>query len=91
MKKPPPWTDQHTNMVKQIKLQVKDLPCLYLPVPQGYKIVETEASDIVYGAILKKKLHDKEQIIAYTLKHLNSAQQTFSTVKKEVLAIVLCV
>ena len=90
-KNPPPWTDQHTSVVKQIKRQVKDLPCLYLPVPQAYKIVETDASDIGYGGILKQKLHGKEHIIAYTSKHWNSAQQNYSTVKKEVLAIVLCV
>jgi len=32
-KDPPPWTDVHTNVVKIIKCQVKDLPCLYLPIP----------------------------------------------------------
>ena len=36
-------------------------------------------------------MHGKEHIIAYTSKHWNSAQQNYSTVKKEVLAIVLCV
>ena len=73
-KDPPPWTDVHTNIVKQVKTQVKDLPCLYLPNPQAFKIVETDASDLGYGGILNKKLEDKEHIIAYTSKHWNFAQ-----------------
>ena len=52
-KNPPPWTDVHTNIIRQIKIQVKDLPCLYLPNPSLPKIVETDASDIGYGGILK--------------------------------------
>ena len=78
-------------MVKTIKNQVKHLPCLYLPIPQAFKIVETDASDIGYGGILKQNISGKEQIISYTSKHWNPAQQKYSTVKKEVLAIVLSI
>nr|KYP35696.1 Enzymatic polyprotein [Cajanus cajan] len=90
-KSPPPWTDVHTNLVKQIKLQVKVLPCLYLPNPNLFKIVETDASDLGYGGILKQRMHDSEKCIAFTSKHWNKAQQNYSIIKKEVLAIVLCI
>ncbi|XLU19544.1 hypothetical protein S245_055610, partial [Arachis hypogaea] len=36
----------HTRIVKQLKLSVKELPCIYLPIPQAFKIVETDASDL---------------------------------------------
>ena len=88
---PPPWTDIHTNIVKQIKTQVKELPCLSLPNPSAYKIVETDASDFGYGGILKQKTEGKEKIISFTSKHWNSSQQNYSTIKKEILAIVLCI
>ncbi|XLU45509.1 hypothetical protein S245_040323, partial [Arachis hypogaea] len=68
-----------------------ELPCPYLPVPQAFKIVETDASDQGYGSILKQKLNNKECIIAFTSKHWNISQQIYSTIKKEVLAIVLCI
>uniref|UniRef100_UPI0030C77007 Ty3/Gypsy family RNase HI domain-containing protein n=1 Tax=Bradyrhizobium sp. TM233 TaxID=2599801 RepID=UPI0030C77007 len=58
---------------------------------QAFKIIETDASDIGLGGILKQKVFDKEQIIAFTSKHWNPAQQNYSTVKKEVLAIVLSI
>ncbi|KAG7956032.1 hypothetical protein I3843_11G104300 [Carya illinoinensis] len=52
---PPVWTDIHTNLIKQIKAYVKTLPCLGIPTPDSFKIVETDASDIGYGGILKQK------------------------------------
>ena len=64
---------------------------MYLPIPQAFKIVETDASDIGYGGILKQRIHSQEHVISYTSKHWNSAQLKYSTVKQEVLAIVLCI
>jgi len=64
---------------------------LYLPIPQAFKIFETDAFDIDYGGILKQRVNIQENVIAYTSKHWNSAQQKYSTVKKEVLEIVLCI
>ena len=64
---------------------------MYLPIPQAFNIIETDASDIGYGGILKQRIHSQEHVIAYTSKHWNSAQEKYSTVKKEVLAIVLCI
>ena len=53
---PPPWTDTHTQIVRQIKKHVKTLPCLGLPSPGSFKIVETDASELGYGSILKQKV-----------------------------------
>nr|KYP58545.1 polyprotein [Cajanus cajan] len=90
-KSPPSWTDVHTNLVRQIKLQVKVLPCLYLPNPNLFKIVETDTSDIGYGGVLKQRMHNSENCIPFTSKHWNKAQHNYSTIKKEVLAFVLCI
>ena len=90
-KNPPPWSDLHTQTVKEIKVKVQSIKCLYLPIPQAFKIVETDASDIGYGGILKQRVHDQEYVIAYTSNHWNYAQLKYSTVKKEFLAIVLCI
>lgn len=42
-------------------------------------------------AFLNKGFFYKEHVVAYTSKHWNPAQQKYSTIKKEVLAIVLCI
>jgi len=49
------------------------------------------ASDIGYGGILKQRVNTQENVIAYTSKHWNFAQLKYLTIKKEVLAIVLCI
>ena len=50
---PPPWSDVHISLVQQIKSHVKTFPCLGIPTVGAFKIVETDASDIGYGGILK--------------------------------------
>ena len=55
-KNPVSWTKEHTQIVQQVKARVKSLPCLNIPNPAAYMIVETDASDIGYRGILKQKL-----------------------------------
>ncbi|XLU35113.1 hypothetical protein S245_071179, partial [Arachis hypogaea] len=86
-KNPPPWTDKHSDIIRFLKTKVRNLPCLYLPIPYAFKTVEADASNLGYGGILKQKLHDKECIIGFISKHWNSTQQSYSTIKKEILAI----
>ncbi|XP_049397216.1 uncharacterized protein LOC125861339 [Solanum stenotomum] len=64
-----PWTDSHTALVKDIKLRVQSLPCLALTNPAWQKIIETDASSIGYGGILKQiNPHDKnEYLIRYSI------------------------
>jgi len=90
-KNPPPWSDIHTQTIKEFKFNVQSIKCLYLPIPQALKIVEIDASDIGYGGILKQRVQTQEHVIGYTSKHWNSAQEKYSSVEKEVLAIVLCI
>ena len=52
----PPWSDVHTSLVQQIKSHVKTLPCLGIPTVGAFKIVETNASDVGYGGILKQRI-----------------------------------
>ena len=51
-----PWTDEHTKIVQHVKRRVKSLPCLRIPNPHAFMIVETDASDIEFGGILKQTL-----------------------------------
>jgi hypothetical protein len=64
---PPPWTEVHTSLVKEIKTHVRSLPCLGIPTDTAFKIVETDASDIGYGGILKQIVSpgSSEQIVRF--------------------------
>ena len=88
---PPPWSDVHTSLVKQIKSHVKTLPCLGIPTVGAFKIVETDVSDVGYGGILKQRVSPEslEQIVRFYSGIWNNAQLNYSTIKKEILSIVL--
>ncbi|XP_047261734.1 uncharacterized protein LOC124895336, partial [Capsicum annuum] len=90
-KNPVPWGLEQTKAIVKIKSLVKNLPCLGIPNPDAFMIVETDASDIGYGGILKQKVDEKssEQLVRFTSGVWNPAQRNYSTVKKEVLSIVL--
>jgi hypothetical protein len=64
---PSPWTDEHTTIVKQIKIHVKTLSCLGIPSDHAFKIVETDASEIGFGSILKQRVSpgSSEQIVHF--------------------------
>ena len=77
-----PWSDLHTNLVKQIKKQVQTISLLHLANPLAPKIVETDASDLGYGGILKQIQDNKEQILQYTSANLNDCQKKLLHYKK---------
>ena len=68
-KTPVAWSEEYTKIVKHIKTIVKNIPCLFLANPALPKIVETDASDLGYGGILKQIDHNKEQIVQYASAH----------------------
>jgi len=73
-------------------LHVKSLPCLGIPNPTAFMIVETNASDVGYGGILKQRVEaQKEQLVCFHSGLWHGPQQKYSTIKKEISAIVVCI
>ena len=65
-KDPPVWNQEMSETVKRLKSIVYQLPCLGIPNPQAFMIVETNASEIGYGGILKQKFGESnEQVVRY--------------------------
>jgi hypothetical protein len=90
-KNPPAWNQTHTAIVRTIKSQVPHLSCLHICNPVLYKIVETDASDLGYGGILKQRSGQSEQIVQFYSKAWNPTQCNYSTIKKEILSVVMCI
>ena len=88
-KNPAPWSSEHTQVVEQVKSQVKELPCLGILHPEAFPIIETDASNIGYGGILKQNFENKISIVRFHSGFWSGPQINYSTVKKEILAIVL--
>ena len=55
------------SLSRILKKYVKTLPCLGIPTINSFKIVETDASNIGYGGILKQKINpdSPEQIVRF--------------------------
>ena len=69
------------------------MPCLGIPTINSFKIVETDASDIGYSGILKQKINPDfpKQIVWFHFGVWTKVQSNYSTIKKEILSIILCV
>ena len=78
-------------MVKQVKSQVKELPCLGILHLEAFPIIERDASNIGYGGILKQNFENKISIVRFHSGIWSGPQMNYSTVKKEILVIVLCI
>ncbi|KAL5831520.1 hypothetical protein ACOSQ4_016874 [Xanthoceras sorbifolium] len=63
-KSPGVWTEACTKAVQKIKSKAKELPCLAIPHPDAFKIVETDASEYGYGGNLKHDLSGKTSLEA---------------------------
>ncbi|KAL3510958.1 hypothetical protein ACH5RR_030359 [Cinchona calisaya] len=88
-----PWNDKLTNLVKQIKFKIQYLPCLSLVNPKWSKVIETDASNIGFGGILKQINPDNKQIylVRFHSGKWTNSQKKYATVAHEMLAIVKCV
>ncbi|XLU78877.1 hypothetical protein S245_002298, partial [Arachis hypogaea] len=76
-KNPPPWTDKHSDIIRFLKTKVRNLPCLYLPIPHAFKIVETDVSDLGYGVslILTLSISRVTQTLSLTFSHVNICRE----------------
>ena len=77
-------------IIRQIKKYNKQLPCIVIPAPNTFKIVEIDAFDIGYGGILKQvaKNDAKEQIVKFHSSSWSAAQLKYSTIKKDMQTLV---
>lgn len=66
-------------------------PILQYPDFTKTFIVTTDASDTAIGGVLSQGTAGKDMPISYVSRLLNPAEQNYSTIEKELLAIVYCV
>jgi len=83
-----------TQTIIKVKELVKKLLWLGIPNSKAFLKVQTGASELGYGGILKQKIQEsfEEQIVIYNLCIWHPTQQKYSTVKKEkeISSIVWC-
>ena len=76
-----------------MNLSTKDLKEKYINIshPHPLLIIESSASDIGYGGVLKQAYNNHIHIVKYHLGIWFDAQINHSTIKKEVLSIIFSI
>lgn len=85
------WSDAQEQAFASLKTSLCTEPLLQYPDFTRSFIVATDASKYAIGGILSQGIIGKDRPIAYTSRLLNSAEQNYSTIEKELLAIIYSV
>ena len=90
------WQQLQQKAFDHLKKALVTAPVLAYPCPKGRYILDTDASNFAYGAVLSQLQVDDmgeeiERVIAYHSKILNSAEQRYCARRRELLAIVRAV
>ncbi|KMQ89576.1 enzymatic polyprotein endonuclease reverse [Lasius niger] len=84
------WQQRQTEAFNVLRFSLCSEPVLQYPDFSKPFILTTDASGYAIGGVLSQGQIGKDLPIAYTSRVLNSAEQNYSTIEKECLAIVYC-
>jgi len=78
-------TEKHIEIVKKLKEECQQLPSLRLPEPKDNFILQTDAFDKTWAAVLKTDLNE---ICGYHSGTFSEHEENYNTMEKELLAII---
>ena len=82
------WTDECQKALEHIQHILNSFPVLLLPSLSEPFVLRTDASSTGLGAVLLQQKREQLHPVQYASKKLTTAQQKYSTVERECLAIV---
>ncbi|KAK3083468.1 hypothetical protein FSP39_023452 [Pinctada imbricata] len=82
------WDPKTTDAFRSLKHALTTSPVLITPGFQKPFIVQTDASQFAIGAVLSQEMCDGDHPVAYLSRKLLPREQNYSTIEKELLAIV---
>lgn len=85
------WTQKEQDSFNTLKNMLCEEPILQYPDFSKPFVVTTDASGTAIGAILSQGPIGKDRPISYASRVLNDAEKNYSTIEKELLAIVYAV
>ena len=82
------FTNEVSEMVNRLRKNVLDSNPLYLPDFTKPFRIECDASNVGVGAVLVQEVKEERRVIYFLGRKLNGAEKNYSTIEKELLAIV---
>ena len=83
------WGEKEEDSFQKLKEAITEAPLVVYPKEGGGFVLDTDASDKAYGAVLSQVQDGKERVVAYGNFVLSTAQRNYCVTRKELLAIVV--
>ena len=83
-----PVTTELTQAFETLKTVLINAVALRIPNPNLPFILETDASLIAFGAVLKQVEFEKQETVAFNSQALSRSQRNYSTYERELFAVV---
>jgi hypothetical protein len=81
-----PWTYETTKAIQTIQQKIQNLTTLSLPKLDLPFILETDASNVIWAAILQKHVH-REEACMYSFSCFKELELKYPSSYKEILAV----
>nr|WNH14473.1 reverse transcriptase [Physostegia virginiana caulimovirus 1] len=82
------WNEADTQYLAKIKKKLIKFPDLYHPSEDDKLHIETDASDLFWGGVLKATKDDEEFICRFTSGSFKAAEKNYHSNDKELLAVI---
>ena len=82
------WDEDFQRSFEELKSHLTTAPIVRAPNWQLPFEVMCDASDLAIGAVLEQREDGKPYVVYYASKTLNEAQWNYTTIEKELLAVV---
>ena len=82
------WSPEADRSFKQLKQALLDAPILAFPYPDRPCILDTDSSDVAYGAVISQNVDGQERPIAFYSRVMTPAQMNYCATRRELLAAI---
>ena len=82
------WNDECQVAFERLKAALTSSPILAMPTDGDVDVLNTDASEQSFGAVLFQKQGGEKKVIAYSSRTYSKAEQNYCTTRKELLAVV---
>ncbi|EZG42664.1 putative enzymatic polyprotein [Gregarina niphandrodes] len=81
------WQPAHERAFEALKEAVQNTVTLHAPTPTGTYIIETDASELGVGALLKQRQGDAEVPLEFASRKFNPTERRWDTRERELFAV----
>jgi len=82
------WGSEQEEAFNQLKNRLTSAPILGMPRDEGTYYLDTDASDIGFGAVLSQEQDGHEVVLAYASRTLSKPESNYDVTRRELLAVV---